>query len=200
MKWRKKINGTLVVCIVLTLIASPLCASASNIRAVELQSDRFTQIVNIEIEKVKLINDQVDSNIKVCSKKQATDFAGNEYTIIECDPTGYMIYNVENGLFCEIALWEYSPYMGYDADLYYCGPTYYYRKVNNEYIHLLDGEERLTAKETNQLIVASNNLQQNYKKYQNEDILRYIRTGNVTAYNNHKTYVEQEAAVPFIIS
>jgi hypothetical protein len=82
--------------------------------------------------------------ISVGELKTLYDFAGNEYRLIECEPTGYYILHLESGIIVESATNSMSPYSEHTADLYYAGPTYYYAEMDEEYVHTVV-DESLTA-------------------------------------------------------
>ena len=71
--------------------------------------------------------------------KYLTDFAGNSYTLAECTPSGYLIYNNQTSIIVENAPNSLSPYQGRTSGLYYAGPTkyYYYDLSAHEYKHTI---------------------------------------------------------------
>ena len=77
-----------------------------------------------------------NSNSSISDIKIAYGFNGDAYIIVECEPTGYMIYHPASGTFAETSPSSQSPYFGLQGDdLYYCGPTRYYKFIENEFIH-----------------------------------------------------------------
>lgn len=64
--------------------------------------------------------------LTVSQVKTLTDFAGNEYKLVECSPCGYFIILPESGLTTEYSYLAPSPYLGLTGDLRYAGPTFYY--------------------------------------------------------------------------
>lgn len=101
----------------------------------------------VEIEKAEslidsrimsLVEAKIDaSNVKININmiKNLKDFAGNEYKLVECLPTGYYIIHPESGIVIESSPSAKSPYDGFDSNLYYGGPTYYYVKSQGDYVH-----------------------------------------------------------------
>ncbi|MDR0220572.1 MAG: hypothetical protein LBI54_04095 [Lachnospiraceae bacterium] len=69
--------------------------------------------------------------------KRITDFAGNQYTLVECSPTGYMIFHIESGIFTEYSATAPSPYLGEEGNFYYLGLKGYYveNKKDNAFVH-----------------------------------------------------------------
>ena len=66
-----------------------------------------------------------DKSIK-CTKI-LTDFNGEHFLLVECDPTGSLIFDQDTALLLEYAGEAPSPYQGIDDGLIYAGPTYYYQ-------------------------------------------------------------------------
>lgn len=73
--------------------------------------------------------------IKTSNIKSLIDFGGNEYKLVECIPTGYYIIHPESGIVVESSPSTKSPYYGIKSKMYYGGPTYYYFKSGDNYIH-----------------------------------------------------------------
>lgn len=80
-----------------------------------------------------------ESERSIANTKVVYDFAGNEYTVVECTPTGYIIFNNASATVLESAENSQSPYLGVSGDLYYAGPTHYYSYNNNQYTHTILG-------------------------------------------------------------
>lgn len=75
---------------------------------------------------------------KIDIQKILLGFDGSEYCLFEYSPTGYAIFDMKSGLFLESTASSYSPYTGYNENIYYAGPGQYYYFSKNEYTHLLD--------------------------------------------------------------
>ncbi len=93
---------------------------------------------SIDSKVMSFVEAKIDtSNIKinVGNIKTLLDFAGNEYKLVECTPTGYYIIHPKSGIVFESSPSAKSPYDGFESNLYYGGPTYYYIKPQNDYIH-----------------------------------------------------------------
>lgn len=106
--------------------------------------ERTSTIFNIYIEELeaqanKLLNLSGENAIDVQIAKITTihDFSGNKYTLIECNPSGYMIYHNESGIFVEASVVAKSPYFGCVEEKFYGGPNEYYVKsvVDGEIIY-----------------------------------------------------------------
>ncbi len=93
----------------------------------ELISDNSAEYGDRKIEKVKSLK----------------DFDGNDYTLFELAPTGYIIYSNHSGIFYEYSFSSISPYYGYEGDLYYGSMKAYYQKVGNEFVSTVFPDEIL---------------------------------------------------------
>ena len=117
-------------------------------------ANTFLENLNVETnQKIVNVITQLDSAKELSSVKKVHDFDGNEYTVVECAPEGYLIYNTETQIIMEYSLEGQSPYHNCEGDLRYCGPSrYYYAAPNQEYKHTILGYELsseavLTAKD-----------------------------------------------------
>ena len=66
------------------------------------------------------------TDLTISRIKPLSDFAGNQYYVVEFEPTGYLICHGEYGETLEYAEESPSPYLGMEGNLLYAGPTYYY--------------------------------------------------------------------------
>ena len=149
---------------------------------------RLMSVIDVKLNELKMI-DNVD-NLTIANVKTAHDLAGNEYKIIECAPSGYMIFNEETGVFTEYSSTASSPYLGYDLNLVYCGPTFYYvEDSTGDLHHLINTFEEIDSDvkaiftqscndyyatlvaDTNQLVVDYLN-----GDYQNQTFLQIVTT------------------------
>lgn len=86
---------------------------------------------------------EVDSSLTITRTRDLFDFAGNEYTLIECSPVGYFIFHNESGIFTEFSPSSDSPYknIGASTTLLYGGPTFYYIVEDNSFVHTVISEQ-----------------------------------------------------------
>lgn len=155
----------------LSVPLSIYCNSMTTAEAV-----RFGDIVSAEAQS---ISNAFDENITPVRSKELLDFAGNRYTLIECEPSGYMIYHDASGQFVETSSSSPSPYNLYSENLYYGGPTQYYVLENGIYQHtILDEECSESTVETFASTCTQAN--DNLISSSNNDVLNYI-TGNASA-------------------
>lgn len=124
----------------ITLILSITSVSALETSvSSDLQTDaRLRVLFQQKLDEIK-----ESDNTYISSIKTATDFDGKEYSIVECCPIGYMIYSNDTGVFVEYSPSSFSPYLNFSESLYYGGPTFYYRKTNDQLIHTLEPDETI---------------------------------------------------------
>ena len=138
------------------------------------------------IDKIKLrtntfFNEYIDSWASVrtiSSIKKITDFSGNPYLVIECSPTGYLIYNEDAGVIMEESESSPSPYLDISHGLY-GGPTQYYSQDINANIvkHTITGNP-LSSNQISALSNSSKNAQEMLNnQYANNEVLNYINKG-----------------------
>ena len=127
---KRILSVILALAMILPLCTTAFAAAPENAKS--LVTDRMASFVETKI-------DAANAKIAVSDTKTLHDFAGNEYKLIECSPTGYYIIHPESGIVVESAVDSKSPYNGFSSSLYYGGPTYYYVKSMESYVHTLDG-------------------------------------------------------------
>lgn len=122
-----------------------------------------------------------DLNLQIESTAVINDFAGNTYTLVECAPTGYMIYHNESGIFVEYSPVSHSPYFGAEGAFYYAGPNEYYIQNEDEstYRYAFD-TETLTAAQLIDLTENSELVNQTLVENRNEYVLDYINGSSTT--------------------
>ena len=138
-KEEKKMKRIISLCVIFAML---LCMNPIRINAevISMNSDvqqfeRMTTIFSMYIEELEMqANELLDLSgeeaIDVEIERFLTihDFAGNEYTLVECAPSGYIIYHNESGTFVEGSVVAQSPYLGISGEKYYGGPNEYYSK------------------------------------------------------------------------
>lgn len=155
---------------------------------VDLQKDvRKGEIISAKINSVKALDakEEIIYDVSGFTTRPLADFDGNAYTLVECVPTGYLIYHDESGNFVESALTAPSPYEGYSGTLYYGGPTCYYAVVENRLIHTIT-EEIVETSEDAETYCRQMNLQLN----NNKDVaaVNYVETGEASGATIASTY------------
>ncbi len=119
-------------------------------------------------------------NLNIAKIKSATDFIGNEYTIVECEPTGYMIYDNSNGIFTEYSSSAESPYLGIAGTIYYCGPANYFslNSTESRVEHTIKDNVYIALEDIEDYSVACMEYKDAYDSIFNPIVLDYIENGN----------------------
>lgn len=138
---RKSVLRTSVSVLLCVAVIFSLSCSAMAQTNPQSQSAQAIQATNALIESK-------DFDIVAANTKTLYDFSGNPYTLVECIPTGYYILSNNSGVYSEYSETSPSPYAGYNTELYYGGPTYYYVKDGDEFHHTLFQSEVLTSVES----------------------------------------------------
>ena len=130
------------------------------------------------------------TNITSFTTRNLADFSGNAYTLVECEPSGYLIYHNDSGVFAESSLYSPSPYKSFSGPIYYNGPTNYYSLVSGDLVHTVTGEKiSLSSK----YIQSSDSINDVLLSQKDSSIVNYIERGtsytvSTRASNN---YVEE---------
>lgn len=117
------------------------------------------------------------------------------YTLVECEPNGYLIYHDESGIFAESSLYSPSPYKSFTGTLYYGGPASYYAQTENGLVHTITNEKvTLNPTAATQYAEEINEVLINQKDIA---VLNYIEYGapystmqGISTYAAGDTYVE----------
>ncbi len=129
------------VCLAI-LLAVSLSFTASGIG-----TESFAKGASKNVRISEFIKNKIESlgaDISVQNIRYISDFDDNEYVVIECVPTGYFVLHPETGVITEYSIGAISPYANCsvsDGDLYYAGPTYYYKYDTGEYEHTVLAEK-----------------------------------------------------------
>ena len=120
-------------------------------------------------------------NLQIAQIMKISDFDGNIYTLVECAPSGYMIYHDASGTFVESSPVVNSPFYGKSGTYKYVGPTEYYI-INSDSVcyNVLSGAT-VDATAKVKLEEKSGMIKQALVENKNEYILNYVNgTSNVT--------------------
>lgn len=151
------------------------------------QESRMTEIFNLRIEQLEtqanelleLSGDEM-INIEISCISTIYDFAGNEYTLAECEPTGYLIYHNESGTFVEASAVAPSPYLGCDGEKIYGGPNEYYVKAKTRsgatYSYTMTDE--VLTEDLDAYIAASEQINDALVENKNTAVLNYVNNGD----------------------
>lgn len=140
-----------------------------------------------------VLEDKVDSisidGIKrtINKIKNVQDFSGDTYQVVECSPKGYLIYHPATAVVVESSPSSYSPFLEYDGNnLFYGGPTEYYIKTENEYVHTVINETITLPVDIERMRLTSIEISDKLEAVKDVALLDYMATGNQLAYATSK--------------
>lgn len=160
---KKLISGLIILAMALSLTTA-VSATTANVGNGNLVVGRIQSLAK---EKISATG----SDIKISTSKTLHDFSGNTYELIECNPTGYFIIHPKSGVTVEYSTSDQSPYKGYNSDLYYGGPTYYYIKSGNSYVHTVLGT---TVTDVKEAAVTCDTTEKNLESHANVAVQNYL--------------------------
>lgn len=170
----------------LFLCMNPLTTNAGSVFAHDnkKEMERTTYIFNMRMEELETqanellnLSEEDAINLQIAQVSTIYDFSGNEYTLIECSPSGYMIYHNESGIFVEASAVAESPYSGYMTEKIYGGPNEYYVKstVDDEVFYTYtQSDEVIPAREMSAYSETSELLNDMLVANKNMAVLNYI--------------------------
>ncbi len=182
MKRKQYFSFILVAALIFSLLC-PINAHAFNLTGnVDTSNTRLSNIFEDQLSEMKRntamlcgLNNLSMVDAQISSITTIVDFSGNEYTLVECEPTGYMIYHNDSGIFVESSLVVHSPFYGIKGDVRYCGPNEYYVNAENskDFRYVFD-EECLSGTQIQHLKEKSALVNQTLIENSNENVLNYI--------------------------
>lgn len=137
-------------------------------------------------EKVKYLTERVISSQKtdivVGQIKEVKDFAGNRYTLVECEPTGYFILHNASGQYMEYTMESDSPYLNVSGELYYGGPMQYYVRKEGTYIHTITFTEFTESDEfLDSLREESSHIHSSILTCKNEKVVAFLNDASISS-------------------
>lgn len=145
-----------------------------------LKSIRLTDVFEEQIAIMQQNSREVNSStviedINIKSVYEVKDFDENVFTVVECDPIGYMIYHNESGNFIEYSPATHSPFWGTTGDIRYVGPNeYYVCDVGSKTYRYVFDKQELTSAEISELKKHSKETNEILIKNKNQNTLDYI--------------------------
>ena len=174
---KKTFAGFLAFVLMFSMSISAYAAGPTSASKISAEDQRF-------VESMKNVIADWESPRTIASIKPVLDFAGNEYTVVECSPVGYIIFNNEAALILESSESSPSPYLGLSGPLYYAGPTHYYsyNPVDNTYSHSVLNKE-LSLNEIEARVEVCRSAQIELLKQTDSELKAYLESG-ISASNN----------------
>lgn len=129
----------------LTSLSFPASATKNSVIAKASKTQRINTVFVEKIEEMQMVDELLHPHygikLKIHEIKNILDFDGNEYTLVECKPTGYFIFHNESGNFVEYSVRTISPYLAKRDSLYYSGPGQYFYYDQQTTIDLITGNK-----------------------------------------------------------
>lgn len=168
----RMLSFILSVVILISLFGSTCYAAYEKDENVYMTEEKRRE--SVFMYKIKQMSEKQE--LKIDKIKTAYDFAGNQYTVIECAPIGYLIFCDSLGSFVEYSPSSYSPYRGVDEGLYYCGPTFYYVLNQRKSLlrHTILENEQISLEDKDNYVHSCELLYDYIKEQGNSVILDYI--------------------------
>lgn len=164
------------------ICANMATVGAAGIQETEQESAVSGQLLNAFSVKMNSIQKE-NQSLSMDRILPVRDFSGADYLVIECSPTGYMIYHPESGVFVESSPSSASPYAGFTGDnLYYGGPTEYYVEQNGCFYHTVIDEIIDSPYDVQRMSLTSAKITSELNENKDVALLDYAINGNATAY------------------
>ena len=157
-------------------------ASIASAEDVSTKEGRLLYFIDKNIEGM---NSEYETSATRSTTKTLLDFAGNTYTLIECEPTGYMIMCDDSATMVEYAGDSPSPYLGLTENLYYGGPSFFFVYEDGQYRHTITNDILInnpslhtrSADTTDEAVSISAQMHSDLVSDSNQTALNYIENG-----------------------
>ena len=152
----KKFFRIIAIILIVTMFTNEVAYAVSDVSSQENNETRRMQIFEDHLKYMvntsKNINgvcSRTDVEYQIDAIWEVEDLLGNRYTLVECDPYGYMIYHNESGNFVEYSPGTLSPYSfdNHCDKMIYAGPNSYYYQKENGIVYSVFGSESLNDNE-----------------------------------------------------
>ena len=177
-----KIVSMVIALVMLCACATQLPIGAVNIAAAKNSTAVSNNLLNVFSAKMSSIQKE-NQSLSIARILPVKDFSGEDYSVIEGNPTGYMIYHPESGVFVESSPSAPSPYAGLSGStLYYGGPTEYYIEEGGIFYHTVIDEIIDNSVDVQRMNLTSANMTAELNQNKSIVTLDYVINSNTTAY------------------
>lgn len=189
MKINKKLMISAISIVIIAVLVVCFCSPSASVAFAQSQNkgDRVVKEMNAFNDNAKNqrlynltlnhIAVNMDASASISSTKQLIDFDDNAYTLFELSPIGYAIYHIASGKYVEYAEDSYSPYLGYNSNLYYGGGMQYYCLQNNEFKHTLKSDLSIPTSSITEMAIDSREMSNAFCNNVSSENLSYINDG-----------------------
>lgn len=173
-----------IICLFITIALVLSCLFSFSIITNAVNNDKSSRLTKVfEDQLVHMVDESIDNlkreikaeNYHIESTRKIADFSGNSYYLIECSPTGYMIFHPDSGHFIEYSPQIHSPFYEYKTNtIYYNGPNeYYIKNTKGQFYHIFD-KEILNNENISQIKEGASSIDKQLKSNKNMIVLNYI--------------------------
>lgn len=158
--------AVIILIILLGLLLSTFPANAARAGS----EDRLQYVMG---SYLNVMNDEYGSDVALGRIKPLKDFDGNDYTLAECTPTGYMIMCNDAGVLMEYSASSPSPYCGEEGALYYGGSGMFFA-TRGEQLYDIFCETYYDVSIADDFVASSAELYQSAMAEKNDNIVAYL--------------------------
>lgn len=180
MTTKKRIVSLLMAVIMIlscTILSSATAFAAEYIGTAELSDARLSNVLQDQLDEMVSNSNYLrggDTTLEIAQISKISDFDGNTYTLVECSPQGYMIYNDASGVFVESSPAVNSPFYGKSGTYKYVGPNEYYIVDDTDECRNVLSDEIVDSVALANLSEKSIIVNQTLVENKNEYVLNYI--------------------------
>ena len=181
------ILGVILIAIICGLMLFPIASVA--------QAEEDNNLRYVMNSYLDVMNSEYGSDVSLATIRSLKDFAGNDYTLAECTPTGYMIMCNDAGVLMEYSASSPSPYLNETGALYYGGSGIFFAERNGQMYDLF-GETYCDVSVMENLATSSDEIYQSAMEEKNESVVAYLsgqavmtRSASLNLYGKNWTVV-----------
>lgn len=166
--------------------------------------DRIGTTGSISIRLNSVLEDQLNEMVANSNELRGTnrklqisqimkisDFDGNTYTLVECAPSGYMIYHDASGIFVESSPVVNSPFYGNSGTYKYVGPNEYYIIDSNSVCRDVLSDTVVDVAILSNLAEKSDIINQTLVANKNDYILDYVNSKSNVSLRFYENLTEE---------
>lgn len=175
---KKAIFKNRILILISAIAMFAILTALSIVPAGVVSAEENSRLADVLRFYVGIINDEYDTDVTIGEVKTLEDFAGNGYTLVECEPEGYFIMCNDSATLVEYSGTSVSPYKGFQGDLYYGGAGYFFIKRNDNLYDIFN-QCSIDSAYGHRLTATSEELYADIMEEKNTNILAYIKGNTV---------------------
>lgn len=180
MTTKKRITSLLMAGIMLltcSFLSSTTAFATEYIGTIENSNARLSNVLQDQLDEMLSNSNQLrgsNTELEIIQISKISDFDGNTYTLVECSPQGYMIYDDASAVFVEYSPVVNSPFYGKSGTYKYVGPNEYYIVDEASECYNVLSEEVVDSATLTNLTEKSRLINETLSENKNEAILNYV--------------------------